>query len=90
MAALVLEQSFETPITPEELNDAAARVDKCLEAHGARWMRSYLSLDRKRMICEFEAADAEAVRASYRAAGVTFDGCWSADVYSRDEPTASY
>ena len=90
MAVLVLEQSFEIPITPEELNDCAARVDRCLEAHGARWMRSYLSLDRKRMICEFEAADAEQVRESYRSAGVNFDGVWSADMYSRDVPTASY
>ncbi len=90
MAVLVLEQSFEKPITPEELNDAARRVDSCLEAHGARWMRSYLSKDRKRMICEFEAADAERVRESYRSAGVAFDGCWPADIYSRDKPTESY
>lgn len=90
MAVLVLEQSFEIPITPEELNDAAARVDRCLEVHGARWMRSYLSLDRRRMICEFEAADAEKVRESYRSAGVKFDGVWAADVYSPDVPTASY
>ena len=90
MAVLVLEQSFEIPVTPEELNDAALRVDRCLEAHGARWMRSYLSKDRKRIICEFEAADAEQVRDSYRAAGVNFEGCWVADLYSRDQPSESY
>ena len=90
MAVLVLEQSFDQPITPEELNDAASRVDRCLQAHGARWQRSYLSKDRKRMICEFEAADAEQVRESYRSAGVNFDGCWSADVYSVDQPSESY
>ena len=90
MATLVLEQAFENPITPEELKDAAKRVDRCLEAHGARWKRSYLSTDRKRMICEFEAADAEQVRESYRAAGVNFQSCWAADVYSSDVPTASY
>ena len=87
---LVLEQSFETPVTAEELNAAASRVDPCLEAYGARWMRSYLSKDRKRMICEFEAPDAEAVRSSYRSAGLTFDNCWVADTYSRDKPTESY
>jgi hypothetical protein len=43
-----------------------------------------------RMICEFEAADAEQVRESYRSAGVSFDGVWSADMYARDIPTASY
>jgi hypothetical protein len=90
MATLVLEQAFERPVTPEELNDAAQRVDKCLAAHGARWMRSYLSADRKRMICEFEAKDAEQVRESYRSAGVAFDRCWTAEVFSRDAPSASY
>lgn len=90
MAILVLEQSFQRPISPDELNDAAKRVDRCLEAYGARWMRSYLSTDRKRMICEFEAADAEQVRQSYRAAEVPFDACWTADVYSRDKPSESY
>lgn len=90
MAVLVLEQSFETPVTPEELNSAAQRIDRCLEAHGARWMRSYVSKDRKRLICEFEAPDAEAVRNSYRRAGVSFDNCWVADVYAHDMPVESY
>jgi len=87
---MVLEQSFEQAVTPEELNDMARRVDRCLEVHGARWMRSYVSLDRKRLICEFEAADAEKVRESYRSAGVTFERVWTADVHSREKPTASY
>ena len=90
MAILVLEQSFENPIDPEELNDSSKRVDKCLEAHGARWMRSYLSVDRRRLVCEFEAADAESVRDSFRSAGVPFDACWSATVFSRDQPSTSY
>ncbi len=90
MAVLVLEQTFTDPISAEELNATAKRVDRCLEQHGARWMRSYLSKDRLRLICEFEAPDAEQVRASYRSAGVTFDRCWTADVYSRDAPTESY
>ncbi|MBK5260040.1 MAG: DUF4242 domain-containing protein [Thermoanaerobaculia bacterium] len=90
MATLVLEQTFEVPISDDDLNAAARLVDKCLEAHGARWMRSYVSLDRKRIICEFEAADADQVRDSYRSAGVAFDACWTATSYSRDQPTESY
>ncbi len=90
MATLVLEQTFEKPISSEELSNAAKKIDKCLEAYGARWMRSYLSKDRKRMICEFEAADAEQVRTSYRNAGVEFQSCWSADMFARENPGASY
>ena len=90
MAVLVLEQTFDQAVTEQDLGDAAKRLDRCLEAHGARWMRSYLSKDRKRMICEFEAADAEQVRESARSAGIPFDRCWPADCYSRDKPTDSY
>jgi hypothetical protein len=90
MAVLVLEQTFERPVTEQDLSEASKRLDVCLQAHGARWRRSYLSKDRKRMICEFEGADAEQIRESARSAGIPFDRCWSADVYSLDEPTASY
>jgi hypothetical protein len=90
MAILVLEQTFETPTTPQDLRDAAQRLDKCLTAHGARWMRSYLSKDRRRMICEFEAGDAEQIRDAARRAGIPFDRCWPADCFSREEPTDSY
>jgi uncharacterized protein DUF4242 len=90
MATMVVEQSFDHALTPDELNAMAKRVDPCLEAHGARWMRSYISSDRKRVLCEFEAADAEKVRESYRSAGVSFERCWTAQVFSRDNPTDSY
>ena len=58
----------------------------CLEAYGARGMRSCLSKDRRRMICEFEAPDAESIRTAIRSAGLTFDRVWLADVYGPDVP----
>lgn len=90
MARIIVEQSFQKPVSPEELSLSAKQVDRCLEVHGARWMRSYLSTDRMRMVCEFDAADADKVRESYRSASVQFERVWTADVYSRDEPTTSY
>jgi hypothetical protein len=81
MAHLIVEQTFDPPLTDEEHDRAAARLDPCLAAHGARWVRSYLSLDRRRMFCEFEAADAEAVRASYRSAGFAFERVWNAELF---------
>ena len=90
MERIVLEQTFAEPVTADDLNDAAKRIDSCLQAHGASWVRSYLSRDRLRMICEFEADDAEKVRMSYRSAGVEFERVWTAEVFSREEPTASY
>ena len=48
MAHLNLEQSFDVPLTDDEHNRVAQRLDPCLEVHGARWIRSYLSSDRRR------------------------------------------
>jgi hypothetical protein len=83
VAHLIVEQTFEVPLTDEEHGRIGERLDKCMEAYGARWMRSYLSMDRRRMVCEFEAPDAEAVRTSYRSAGVAFERVWTAEVYQR-------
>ena len=83
MNSMIVENSFPEPLTDEEHSAVAKRLDPCLEAHGARWVRTYLSADRLRMVCEFEALDADAVRASYHSAGVAFDRVWSAEVYQR-------
>ncbi len=83
MAIFVVENTFDQPLT-DELHDASGkRLDSCLEAHGAKWLRSYLSSDRLRMVCHFEAPDAEAVRASYRTAQVKFEKIWVATLYTR-------
>jgi len=84
MAQLIVEQVFETGLTDEEHGRLGERLDKCLGVYGAQWVRSYLSTDRRRMVCEFEAPDAEAVRTSCRSAGVGFERVWPADVYTRD------
>ena len=89
MTPLIVEQTFEVPLTDDEHNRFAQRLDPCLEAHGARWMRSYLSSDRLRMVCEFQAPDAEAVRQSYRTAGIQFERVWSAEIYARETGASS-
>ena len=81
---IIVEHTFETPISDEALGVSARRIDACLAAYGASWVRSYVSLDRKRMICEFEAPDAEAVRVSYRNADQKFERVWTANAFARD------
>ena len=89
MARLIMEQHFDAPLPQGEYDRLAKRLDPCLEAHGAVWVRSALSADGTHVICEFEAADAEAVRASYRSAGVPFARVWVATVYAvEDYPDA--
>ena len=73
LPAFLLQLRF-WPESDEEHGRLGRRLDDCLAQHGARWLRSYLSADHRRLVCEFEAPDAEAVRVSYRSAGVWLVG----------------
>ena len=61
MASIIVEYSFDEPMADETLSGMAKRLDDCLEIRDGAWVRSSLSADRQRMICEFEAPDAESV-----------------------------
>ena len=40
-------QPFETPLSDEQYAADSARADRCLEQHGAKWVRSYFSTDQR-------------------------------------------
>ncbi|SRR5258706_11079045 len=89
MARVVMEQTFETAMTDQQLSDFAKRLDPCLDLRDGTWARSYLSNDRRRMFCEFEAPDADSVREALRTAAIPFDRVWSAEVFDAgDYPEA--
>ncbi|HEV7912457.1 MAG TPA: nickel-binding protein, partial [Albitalea sp.] len=62
MARIVVERLFETPQSDAEMKLVADRERPCLAAYDVAWKRSLISTDRKRMVCEYEAADAETLR----------------------------
>ena len=80
MARIVVERSFQTPQTDADMKIVADRERPCLAAYNAAWKRSLVSADRKRMFCEYEAADAETLRRVQREAGAGFDRVWIGDV----------
>jgi hypothetical protein len=80
MAHIIVERTFEPPLTDSGLSDLQARMGRCLKAIDVRWMRSFWSADRRRMVCHYEADDAEAVREVQRMAQAPFDRVWNADV----------
>ena len=87
MARVIVEQSLEQRVSDEALSDVAKRLDPCLDIRDGTWIRSYVSNDRRRIICEFEAPDAESVRAALRSAGIAFDRAWSAQLFdASDDP----
>ena len=85
MIRLIVEHIYDPPLTDEEHHRAARRLDPCLEAHGARWLASYLAHDRRRAICEFEAPDAESVREAMRLSGIPYERIWSANVFAVED-----
>jgi hypothetical protein len=82
MASIIVEYGFDQPKSDEELSRMAKQLDPCLEIRNGTWVRSSLSSDRKRMICEFEAPDAESVREALRSARHAFERVWPAHVFA--------
>ncbi len=85
MARVLVEQSFTEPLSDEAYAKLAERLDPCLAARNAAWRRSYVSVDRRRITCEFEAPDAGSVRESLDATGVPYDRVWSAEVFAVED-----
>ncbi len=80
MTRFIVERSFNPPLTETELKATEERMAPCLDLYDVQWVRSYWSNDRQRMICEYEARDAESVRNVQREAAARFDRVWSADL----------
>ncbi|MFC5068053.1 nickel-binding protein [Flaviflagellibacter deserti] len=80
MSRIIVERNFEPPLTEEELKATEARMAPCLELYDVRWLRSFWSGDRRRMICEYEAQDVASVRNVQREAAAKFERVWAADV----------
>lgn len=80
MAQVILERSFDPPLTDERLSEITGRLSPCLDRNGIQWIRSHLSRDRRRLICHFEAPDAGAVRGALRQARLEHERVWSGEV----------
>jgi hypothetical protein len=76
MAFVVVETTYDPPLTDEQRRTEQARLDPCLELRGARWIQSFEAPDRRRKICLFQAPDAEAVREALRSSRIAFDRVW--------------
>jgi hypothetical protein len=81
MARVMVERKFDEAASFEELQAREESFAWCAEQHRVTFIRSYFSKDRTRMICEYEAPDAEAVRALQRTAAMPFERIWTATVF---------
>jgi hypothetical protein len=77
MSIIIVERSFDTPLSDADLKAVAERQAQCLDIYGVTWKSSILSSDRKRMVCEYAAADTESVRKVQREAQAPFERIWA-------------
>lgn len=85
MSRILVEQTFPEPLTDERFAALGKQLDPCLEVRNGTWRRSSLSKDRLRLICEFEAPDAQSVRDAHRSANIAFDRVYAADVFAVED-----
>jgi len=76
-ANVVVERSFDTSVSLQDIQDIEDAGIRCLETRNVRFIRTCFSADQKRMICLYAAPDAESVRQAQREAGVPFAEAWA-------------
>ena len=81
MSRVIVERRFEADPDFDAIQARENAVAWCLEEHRVRFVRSFFSKDRRTMICEYEAPDAEAVRVVQRASGIPYERIWTAEVF---------
>lgn len=76
----VVARTFDAPVSFDEIQAVEDRGQHCLSLYRVLFLRSYFSRDRRRMLCLYDAPDAESVRAANRQVGLPFDAVWTASI----------
>jgi len=74
---VLVERSFEQPVTFAEIQSAAIAGAGCFRMHRVTHARTFFSLDRKHMLCLYGAPDAESVRIAQREVALPHDTVWA-------------
>jgi hypothetical protein len=85
-ANVLVERSFDDPVTLQDIQLIEDAGISCLETRNVRFIRTFFSADQKRMICLYQAPDAESVRQAQREAGVPFEHAWAFKAIGPDAP----
>ena len=76
MPMFMIERKFAEEISIDPTNDVVLKIN---EEVGVKWLYSFLSLDKKRTYCLYEAPDADAVREAARRANMPADSVMQVD-----------
>lgn len=76
-ANVLVSRRFQEPAVFAEIQALEDAGAGCLDTHRVRFVRTYFSADRRRMICLYQAPDAESVRIAQREAGMPVETVWA-------------
>lgn len=82
MKTIIVERTLLEPVAASTMAERVASGSACLDAHRVRFVRSLISSDGLRVICEYQAPDAETVRLANRKLGLPFDRVWAAESFA--------
>ena len=71
MALFVIERNFAEQLDPAQLDYAGVKLVN--DDVGVRWLYSFLSADKKKTYCLYEAASAEAIQTAATRLGIPAD-----------------
>jgi hypothetical protein len=77
MELVLVERSFDQPMSFEDVQKLEDEGSWCFDAYKVRFLKTLCSRDRRRMLCLYEAPDAEAVRLAEDRARVPYDRIWT-------------
>lgn len=82
LANVVVARRFEVPTTVESLQVIEDAAAWCLQLHKVTFLRTFFSTDQRRMICLYQAPDAESVRLAQHQAGMPVERIWACQVFT--------
>jgi hypothetical protein len=82
MPMYVIERTFAEQL--ELTGDAVKLIEEINADEGVRWLFSFLSADRRRSYCLYEAASPEAIMSAAQRAGIPADAVVEVDRVSAD------
>ncbi|HEV2981038.1 MAG TPA: DUF4242 domain-containing protein [Solirubrobacteraceae bacterium] len=82
MPMYVIERTFAEQL--ELTGDAVRLIEEVNADEGVRWLFSFLSADRRRSYCLYEAASPEAIMSAAERAGIPVDAVVEVDRISAD------
>jgi hypothetical protein len=71
---------MEPPLKPDDLPGMIQFAAGCFDLHHVDWKHSFLSADGRRMLCWYQAPDAESARLALRELGSNLHGVWAGKV----------